>query len=138
DIVALELACSPKRSEMILDRYRAEPNGMHAFWSSLLLDSVLLIPSYTVALLLGCRLAAGAFRFHRLDLLAATGEVLQVWAILAAGLDYLENYGLLRQAASGVGVSWWRWTLASSLAKWLIIGLALVYGLVALVGWFIL
>ena len=100
--------------------------------TGLLLDSVVLIPAYTVSLLLGCRLAAGVFRSHGLDLLAATGEVLQVWAVFAACLDYLENYGLFRQATSGVGVFWWRWTLGSSLAKWLIIGLALCYGLVAL------
>jgi hypothetical protein len=131
-VVSFELARSPEQSAVILGRYRAEPDGLHVLRFGLLLDSVLFIPAYTVSLLLGCRLAAEVFRSNGLDLWATAGEALQVWAVFAACLDYLENYGLYRQAASGVSVFWWRWTLGSSLAKWLIVGLAWSYGLIAL------
>jgi hypothetical protein len=130
DVVALELARSPEQSATILERYRAEPDGLSALRQGLWLDSVLFIPAYTVSLALGCRLAAGVFRSSSVG--ATVGEVLQFWAVFAAAFDYFENCGLYRQAASGASLFWWRWTFASSLAKWLIIVAALVYGVVAL------
>jgi hypothetical protein len=137
-VASLEVAMSPEQSALILGRYEAVPGGLRALRFGLLLDSTLFIPAYTVSLLLGCRLAAGMFRSHGLDLCATAGEVLQVWAVFAACLDYLENFGLYRQAASGASVFWWRWTFASSLAKWLIIGLILLYGLAVLASFFLM
>src|SRR4051794_7137565 len=75
DVLALELACNPKQSETILEKYRAVPNGLSALRHGLWLDSVLFIPAYTVSLVLGCRLAAGAFRASSVG--ATVGEVLQ-------------------------------------------------------------
>jgi hypothetical protein len=131
-VASLEVARSPEQSALILGRYQAVPGGLQVLRHGLLLDSTLFIPAYTLSLVLGCRLAAAMFRSHGLDLCATAGEVFQFWAVLAGCLDYLENLGLYRQAASGASVFWWRWTFATSLAKWLIIGLILLYGLAAL------
>jgi hypothetical protein len=129
DIAAFELARSPAESRDILASYANTPGAPEALRSSLLYDSALFIPAYTLSLVLGCLLASRFLESKGYALGARVGLSMVACSLVAGILDYVENLGLYRQAETPGSLGWWRITFGSSSTKWALVAVVVLYGL---------
>ena len=122
-IVSYEFAGSLPAARAILDSWNADAR-VHA-GLSLGLDYLFLV-LYALAIGLGCTLVAGALE-QRAPFLARVGLLLGWGLLVAALLDALENYALIRMLLGSDGAAWPAVASAAAGPKFALVALGLVY-----------
>ncbi len=126
-IVALELAGTPERAAMVMMGWGNEGMVVAAFGLGL---DYLFALAYAATLAMACQALAGRSSgaiWRRLGIWLA-------WGSLAAGaLDMLENTAIARMLLTGQLAPWATVSAACAVAKFLLVGLALLYVIAGIV-----
>jgi hypothetical protein len=126
-IVSFELAGTLANAQAILDSWDAEARVYAGL--SLGIDYLFMV-AYAGAIGLGCALIGGRLSSRRKRLGALGGWL--AWGLIAAGLlDALENFSLIRTLLGSTEALWPSITRWSATGKFLLIGLGLLYVLIA-------
>lgn len=131
-IVAYELAGSVTAAQAMIDSWDARARLYAAFGLGL---DYLYMPSYALAIALGCLWARRRLAAHR-PRLAALGLAL-AWGLGAAALlDATENFALLKMLLAGAAAAPWP-ALAAACAtvKFLLVVAGLLYALAGAASW---
>ena len=131
-IIALELAGDAQKAHEVISHWEQRQLKTIAI-SAVQWDYAFLFV-YSTVLALGC-LLAGKVYDPRWPRLAAAGIWLALAQWVAALLDGIENFALLRMLRNDVTDLWARVALVFALSKFALISLALVYILSALIVW---
>lgn len=131
-IVAYELAGSVTAAQAMIDSWNARAQLHAAFGLGL---DYLYMPSYALAIALGCLWARRRLAAHR-PRLAALGLALAWGLAVAALLDAIENFALLKMLLAGVAAAPWP-ALAAICAtiKFLLVIAGLLYALAGAAAW---
>ena len=130
-IVSFELAGLPATTQAILDSW--DPNARVHVGFSLGLD-FLFMPLYAATIALGCLWGAGVLSRRRWPL-AALGRPLAWGVWLAVLCDVVENIALWRLLAGPVTAPWPARARWCAMVKFGLLGLGLVYVMVAVAAW---
>jgi len=122
-IVSFEFARTLSNAQAIVESWG--PKGQVYAGINLGLD-YLFMASYGLAIGLGCVLVARGLP-HRFKSLASVGVVLSWGALLAALLDALENYGLMRLLLGSTNEGWPRLAYWCAGPKFVLVALGLLY-----------
>ena len=125
-IVSFELAGRLDKTRAVLDSWT--PRARIFAGISLGLDYLFMI-LYGLTLWWVIRLLA--LRFPKGSVFYAGGLLLSAIIWVAVGADALENYGLIRLLTGGLQASWAHFASLSAQLKFAIVGLGLLYALVA-------
>jgi hypothetical protein len=126
-IVSFELAGTLDRAQAILDSWDAEARVYAGL--SLGIDYLFMV-AYAGAIGLGCALIGDRLLSRRKRLGALGGWL--AWGLIAAGLlDALENFSLIRTLLGSMETLWPSIARWSATGKFLLIGLGLLYVLIA-------
>ncbi len=130
-IVSFELAGSPATAQAILDSWDGNAR-IHAGFS--LGFDFLFMPLYAASIAAACLWGAGTLRRRRWPL-AGFGPWLAWGLWLAVLCDIIENISLWRLLVGTVAAPWPELARLCALVKFGLVGLGLLYGLVALAAW---
>ncbi|MGD8815279.1 MAG: hypothetical protein PVI78_12475 [Anaerolineales bacterium] len=122
-IISYELAGDLPSARSILDSWGTTGQLFAAL--SLGVDYLFLV-AYSITIALGCRIVANKMH-HRFGFLISLGVLLSWSQFLAAWLDALENYALIRVLLGSSNTIWPPTALWCALPKFALVGLGILY-----------